>query len=98
MRKSKSENNPNSSRLDNRAESLMIVNTGTLIESLCNQPGFIAINTTIRSPLNSKDPLAPNDILNGLAGNKFPGSIAGESIKFFTHGSFPFGIGEGLRD
>ena len=92
MGDSKAEEKADGDRFDDWAEGLCIVKAGALMESFCNQSGFISVKCAIRMMLETIDPFATNNILRGLRRNKFPGAIGKKGIDFISHGLAPKGF------
>jgi hypothetical protein len=65
----------NSSRLDNRVERVIIVNTEALLETFCNKTGFVAINLPICFILNVIEPFAIYQIQTKLGRNQSPSLV-----------------------
>jgi hypothetical protein len=76
------ENSPNSSWLDNRAESLTIIDAGMLGETTENPPCFVSIQRTIWLKLMMKNPFACNNISTGRTSNEIPSFIILERSEF----------------
>jgi hypothetical protein len=73
----------NSSGLNHRTESSIIINTILLFKSLDNQMGFVTINWAIRLIFELKYPLGVNDIQISTWRNKVLGLVTNESETFY---------------
>ena len=69
LRKSQREYHTDSSRLDNRTESLIIINTGALSKTPEDSASLVAIKRPICAELMPKNPLASDHIDAGRPGN-----------------------------
>jgi hypothetical protein len=81
----KREQKANSGGLNDRAESIFIVQSIPLFESLGNQARFVALNRPVRVTLDLKDPLRVNDIDTRTRRNQPPGLIAKEGLILSLH-------------
>lgn len=97
-RDGKAENKADGGGFDNRAESIMEVNTGTLVETFGNKTGLVAINGTVRVAFDAKNPFASNGGMSGRRRNEIPSTILEESIKLCTQSVTPVGGTKGLSD
>jgi len=86
---------PDGSRLDNRAESLIKVNTRALSKSAEDPTSLIASERAIRMKLMTKYPFTRDEVDAGRSGNEVPSAISLESLKFLGHGGPPVGICKG---
>ena len=77
----KTKNIANSSRLDNWTKSLGVVK----VEAFSHNTSLVSRNWAIRIFLNSKNPLATNEILLRVRRNKLPSFILDKSIKLLRH-------------
>jgi hypothetical protein len=95
---SQSENNTDSSRFDNRAESFIIVDTWMLSEASKNPASLVAIKRTISKKFMSKDPFTGDKVDSRRSRNQFPSVVGLKSIKLGLHGRPPLRISEGSAD
>jgi hypothetical protein len=79
----------NSSRFDNRTESVIIIETIPLLEPFCHKPRLVPFNRTIRAPLHFEDLLRINNINARAEGDQGPCLILQESLKFQFHSLAP---------
>jgi hypothetical protein len=91
---SSSEHRANSGRFDNRAEGLIVVNTGALSETPKDPMGIVAIEGPINTELVHEDPLAGDNVGALRSGNQLPGPIADQGSVFVLHSRTPMGIGK----
>jgi hypothetical protein len=75
----------NGGGLDHWTIGLSIVNARLLVKTLGNKSGFVAINGSISFAFETKNPFAANDVGIGGGGNKGPGTVTEERIKFCVH-------------
>jgi hypothetical protein len=85
----KGNNQMNCGRLDNRAESLTIINTMLLSKTTSHQTSFVLINGTIRLVLCFEHPLAANNIDPGRTRNKNPSVILTKGRELIGHSGTP---------
>jgi hypothetical protein len=93
-RDSSSEHRANSGRFDNRAEGLIVVNTGALSETPKDLTGIVAIEGPISTELVHEDPLAGDNVGALRSGNQLLGPIADQASVFVLHSRTPMGIGK----
>jgi hypothetical protein len=81
--------------LHNGAESLIIIDAGTLHEPAKNPAGLVPLEYPIGLELVLEDPLIGDNI--GVAGarNQVPSVVGHESGVLFLHSCLPMRIGEG---
>ena len=77
------ENKSDRSGLDNWTECFEVVYPRPLMEPFRNQASLIPVNGTIIFPLDSKNPLASDDIGGHIWLDQLPSSILDECIAFF---------------
>jgi hypothetical protein len=80
--------------LDNRTETILIVNTITLFEPLSHQTSFVTINSAIGLPFDLIHPFAVNNIPAMRARHKTPSIVSEQSRVFFIHSKLPLRIRE----
>jgi hypothetical protein len=91
---SSGEHRANSDRFYNRAESLVIVDSGALSETLKDPTGLVAIKGPVSTKPVREDPLADDNVGALRSGNQPPGPIAGQGSVLFLHSRTPMGIGK----
>jgi hypothetical protein len=91
---SSGEHRANSGRFYNRAESLILVDSGALSETPKDPTGLVAIKRPVSTELVCEDPLADDNIGALRSGNQLLGPIADQSSKLFLHSRTPMGIGK----
>jgi hypothetical protein len=84
----------NSGRFYNRAESLIVVDSGALSETLKDPTGLIAIKGPVSTELVREDRLAGDNVGALRSGNQLPGHIANQGPVLFLHSRTPMGIGK----
>jgi hypothetical protein len=84
----------NSDRFYNRVESLIVVDSGALNETLKDPTGFVAIKGPVSTELVREDPLAGDNVGALRSGNPLPGPIADQSSVLFLHSHTPMRIGK----
>ena len=95
-RVSQSNDCANSSRLDNRAECFIIINTGLLSKTTKNLASLVSFQRAISMKFVLENPFTSDNIGLGRARNKVPSLVVGESSKFLFHGLAPVRIGESI--
>jgi hypothetical protein len=91
-----SKNNPNSGWLDNRTESFVVIDTGTLCEAAKYPTSFISVQRTISMEFVFENPFASDHIAASRAGHKIPSVVVLESSILFFHSLAPVGISESI--
>jgi hypothetical protein len=89
-----SEHRANSGRFYNRAEGLVVVDSGALSETSKDATGLVAIKGPISTELVREDPLAGDNVRSLRSGNQLPGPIADQGSIFVLHNRTPMGIGK----
>jgi hypothetical protein len=89
-----SEHRVNSDRFYNRAESLIVVDSGALSETLKDPTGLVAIKGPISMELVREDPLADDNVGALRLGNQLSDPIADQCFVLFLHSHTPMGIGK----
>ncbi|KAM0009711.1 hypothetical protein Hdeb2414_s0086g00784421 [Helianthus debilis subsp. tardiflorus] len=84
-RESNRKNNPNSGRFDHWTKCLSIVNTLSLVKTLCYKPCLVATHRTIRISFNPVDPLATNNVGTSGSRNQTPRLVGIQGIHLNTH-------------
>jgi hypothetical protein len=87
-----SEHRVNSGRFYNRAESLIVVDSGALSETPEDPTGLVAIKGPISTELVHGDPLTGDNIGALRSGNQPSGPIADQGVVLFLHSHMPMGI------
>jgi hypothetical protein len=85
MSNSQGEQKPNSRGLNHMAKRIFIVNAMALLESLCNEARFIALDRAIGVSFNFEHPFRINNVDLGWRRNKCPCVIAEESLILLLH-------------
>jgi hypothetical protein len=88
-RQCQSENHPNSCWLDDRAKSLIIINSPTLCKTTKNPPDFIAVKRAIRQELVTKYPFSSNKINTRWSRHQGLGVIGLQCIELSLHNEAP---------
>jgi hypothetical protein len=91
---SSGEHRANSDRFYNRAESLVVVDSGALSETLKDPTGLVAIKGPVSTELLREDPLTGDNVGALRSGNQLPGPIADQGSVLFLHSRTPMGIGK----
>jgi hypothetical protein len=86
---SKGQQQPNSGRLNNRTEGILVVKTVPLFETLSNESGLVPLNRAICMPFDLEDPFGINDVETGARRDQLPSTIVTESLNLKVHGSTP---------
>jgi hypothetical protein len=93
-RDSSGEYRANSGRFYNRAESLVIDDSGALSETPKDPTGLVAIKGPVSTELVREDPLACDNVGVLRSGNQLPHPIADQGSVLFLHSHTPMGIGK----
>jgi hypothetical protein len=88
------EHRANNCRFYNRAESLLVVDSGALSETLKDPTGLIAIKGPVSTELVREDPLASDNVVALRSGNQLPSPIADQTSILFLHSRTSIGIGK----
>jgi hypothetical protein len=88
------EHRANSGRFYNRADGLIVVDSGALSETPKDPTGLVAIKGPISTELVHEDPLAGDNVGALRSGNQLPGPIVDEGPIFVLHSHTPVGIGK----
>jgi hypothetical protein len=91
---SSGEHRVNSGQFYNRAESLIVVDSGALSETPKDLTGLVAIKGPVSTELVREDPLAGDNVGALRSGNQLPGPITDQGSVFFLHSRTPMGIGK----
>jgi hypothetical protein len=89
---SSSEHRANSGRLYNRAEGLVVVDSGALSETPKDPTSLVAIKGPVSTELVREDPLAGDNVGALRSGNQLPGPITDQGSIFVLHSRTPMGI------
>jgi hypothetical protein len=95
MGDSSGEHRAHGGRFHNRAESLIVVNSGELSETPKDPASLVAIKGPVSTELVREDPFASDDVGALRSWNKVPGSITHQGPILILHSCAPIGIGEG---
>jgi hypothetical protein len=95
-RESNTEDYVNSGRLDDRAESLIIVDTRTLGEAAKNPACLVSIKRPIRVKLVFEYPFVGDDIGKRRPADEGPGVVSDQSLELILHSMPPVGIVESV--
>jgi hypothetical protein len=98
MGDSSGEHRAHGGRFHNWAESLVVVNSGALSETLKDPASFVAIEGPVNAELVREDPFADDDVGALRSWNKVPGPITHHGPILILHSRAPIGIGEGSMD
>jgi hypothetical protein len=98
MGDSSGEHREHGGRFHNRAESLIVVNSGALSETLKDPASLVAIEGPVSAELVREDPFASHDVGSLRSWNKVPGPITHQGPVLILHSFVPIGIGEGSAD
>jgi hypothetical protein len=85
-------------RLDNRVESLIVVDDGPLGEAAKDPACLVLFQGAVRVELALEDPFAGDDVGANRTRDKIPSVLGDQSIIFFHHGMAPRRVGEGGMD
>jgi hypothetical protein len=91
---SSSEHRANNGLFYNRAEGLIIVDSGALSETLKDPTSLIAIKGSVSTELVREDPLFGNNVGALRSGNQLPDPIADQGSVFVLHSHMPMGTGK----
>jgi len=91
---SQTENSADSGWLHNRTERLIKIHTRTLSKSTENPSSFIAVKSTIRVELVSKNPFTSHNIGMRRPWYQSPGVVGNQSLKLLLHSTTPIRISE----
>jgi len=86
----------NSGRLDNRAESLVIVDAGLLGEPTEYPTSFVSVQRTISMKLVLENPFPGDHIRLGRTRDKIPSVVVQEGSMVFFHGLTPVRVSKGI--
>jgi hypothetical protein len=86
------EHRANSGWFYNRAESLIVVDSGALSETPKDPTGLVAIKGPVSMKLVREDPLAGDNVGALRLGNQLLGPIADQGSVLFLHSRTPMGI------
>jgi hypothetical protein len=89
---SSGEHRVNSGRFYNRAESLIVVDSGALSETPKDPTGLVAIKGPVSTELVREDPLADDNVGALRPGNQLLGPIADQGTVLFLHSRMLMGI------
>jgi hypothetical protein len=92
------EHRANGGRFHNRAESLIVVDSGALSETPKGPASLVAIKCPVSAELVREDPLAGDNVGALRPVNKLPGPIAHQGLVLILHCRTPIGIGERSTD
>jgi hypothetical protein len=98
MGDSSGEHHAHGGRFHNRVESLIVVDSGALSETLKDPTNFVAIEGPVSAELVCKDPFASDDVGALRSWNKVPCPITHQGPVLILHSRAPIGIGEGSAD
>jgi hypothetical protein len=79
-------------RFNDRAKSIMVINSRKLIKAFGDETSFVTVNTTIRLLFKLLDPFVADNIVLGRSGTKGPSVVGEQGLEFSSHGSNPFGL------
>jgi hypothetical protein len=91
---SSSEHCAKSDQFYNRAEGLIVVNSGKLSEIPKDPTGLVAIKSPVSMELVREDPLAGDNVGALRSGNQLSGPIADRGPVFILHSHTPMRIGK----
>jgi hypothetical protein len=98
MGDSSGEHRAHGGRFHNRAESLVVVNSGALSETPKDPASLVAIEGPVSAELVREDLFASDDVGALRSWNKVPGPITHQGPVLILHSYAPIGIGEGSAD
>jgi hypothetical protein len=98
MEYSSGEHRVHGGRFHNRAESLIVVDSGALSETLKDPASLVAIEGPISTELVCEDPFTSDNIGALRLWNKVPCPITHQGLILILHSCAPIGIGEGSAD
>jgi len=93
LRESHGQNSANSCRLDDWAESLIIINTGALCEATKHRASLVSVERAVSMKLVMKNPLAGDDVGAEGTWNKVPPVVGEQGTILLFHRSAPIRIG-----
>ena len=82
-------------RFNNRGKCVGEVHARALSKAPNHPASFIALESTVRTSLVPKDPLARDDVGTGRPRDELPGTVPLERVEFFLHRSEPMRILKG---
>jgi hypothetical protein len=85
-------------RLHNRAEGLIVVDSGALSEDPKNPASLVPLQGTISPPLVCPDPLAGDDVGAGRTRHQIPRLVGDERRVLLLHRLTPVGVQQGGAD
>jgi hypothetical protein len=85
-------------RLHNRAEGLIVVDSGALSEAPKNPASLVPLQGTIGPPLVRPDPLAGEDVGAERTGHQIPRLVGDERRVLLLHRPTPVGVQQGGAD
>jgi hypothetical protein len=91
---SSGEHRVNSDRFYNRVESLIVVDSRVLSETLKDPTGLVAIKSPVSTEPVREDPLAGGNVGALRSGNQLLGPIVGQGSVLFLHSRTPMEIGK----
>jgi hypothetical protein len=95
---SSGEHRVNSGRFYNRAEGLIVVDSGALSKTPKDPTGLVAIKGPVSTKLIREDPLAGDNVGALRSGNQLPGPIADQGSILFLHSRTPMGLEDGVGE
>jgi hypothetical protein len=91
---SNGEHHADGGRFDNRAESLIVVDTRALREPPEDPASLVTVKSPVRDRLVGKNPFTGDDVGAMRPGNKIPGPIVQKGPVLFLHCRTPIRIGK----
>jgi hypothetical protein len=98
MGDSSGEHRAHGGQFHNRAESLIVVDSGALSETPKDPASLVAIEGPVSAKLVREDPFAGDDVGALRSWNKVPCPITHQGLVLILHSHAPIGIGEGSAD
>jgi hypothetical protein len=98
MGDSSGEHRKHGGRFHNRAENLIVVDSGALSETSKDPVSLVAIEVPVSAELVHEDPFAGDDVGALRSWNKVPGPITHQGPVLILHCHTPIGIGEDSAD
>jgi hypothetical protein len=98
MGDSSGEHHKHGGRFHNRAENLVVVDSGALSETSKDPVSLVAIEISISAELVHEDPFVGDDVGALRSWNKVPGPITHQGPVLILHCHTPIGIGEDSTD
>jgi hypothetical protein len=89
------EDGANGGELDDGAESLIVVYSGALGETLKDPAGLVAVEGVVRSLLVAKEPLASDHIGLRRTRHQVPDVVSQQGRTLLLHGPTPVRVSEG---